>query len=114
MTDYSAGDMICRNCGIVLCDRIIEEEAEWHNYANDDRKDSASAARSSLEKGTDGQPHSIITGGSSAERKSLTRMHMKSSYSNKEISIIDNIALMSDIGYKLGLNERIMVSISLL
>ncbi|RHY14132.1 hypothetical protein DYB37_004056 [Aphanomyces astaci] len=35
--DYAAGDLICRGCGIVLAERLIDETAEWNNYAEDDR-----------------------------------------------------------------------------
>ncbi|CAK4083927.1 unnamed protein product [Aphanomyces euteiches] len=35
--DYAAGDLICRGCGIVLVERLIDESAEWHNYVEDDR-----------------------------------------------------------------------------
>ncbi|RHY35031.1 hypothetical protein DYB32_000444 [Aphanomyces invadans] len=35
--DYAAGDLVCRGCGVVLAERLIDETAEWTNYADDDR-----------------------------------------------------------------------------
>jgi len=34
--DYSAGDMICKGCGSVLGDRIIDEHSEWRTFSNSD------------------------------------------------------------------------------
>lgn len=38
--DYRAGDMICRECGLVVGDRVIDVTSEWRTFANDsDAKD---------------------------------------------------------------------------
>lgn len=37
VTDYSAGDVVCRGCGMILGERIIDDTPEWRNFANDDR-----------------------------------------------------------------------------
>jgi transcription initiation factor TFIIB len=33
--DFSAGDLICGDCGIVVGGRIIDTRSEWRNFAND-------------------------------------------------------------------------------
>lgn len=33
--DYRAGDLICRNCGLVIGGRIIDESDETRIYADD-------------------------------------------------------------------------------
>lgn len=33
--DYSAGDMICSECGLVVVDRCIDVGAEWRTFSND-------------------------------------------------------------------------------
>lgn len=33
--DYSSGDIICRDCGSVLLDRVIDMRSEWRTFAND-------------------------------------------------------------------------------
>lgn len=37
VTDYSAGDVVCRDCGVILGERIIDDTPEWRSFANDDR-----------------------------------------------------------------------------
>jgi len=34
--DYAAGDMICKDCGLVLGDRIVDEHSEWRTFSNSD------------------------------------------------------------------------------
>lgn len=46
VTDYGAGDVVCRNCGIVLGERIVDDTPEWRTFSNDDRGgDAASKSR---------------------------------------------------------------------
>jgi len=35
--EYSAGDIVCDSCGLVLGDRIIDTRSEWRSFANDDQ-----------------------------------------------------------------------------
>lgn len=37
VTDLSAGDVVCRDCGMILGERIIDDTPEWRTFANDDR-----------------------------------------------------------------------------
>jgi transcription initiation factor TFIIB len=37
VTDFGAGDIVCRDCGMVLGERIVDDSPEWRNFANDDR-----------------------------------------------------------------------------
>ncbi|KAG7398370.1 Transcription initiation factor IIB [Phytophthora boehmeriae] len=37
VTDFSAGDVVCRSCGMILGERIIDDTPEWRTFANDDR-----------------------------------------------------------------------------
>jgi transcription initiation factor TFIIB len=108
VTDYSAGDVVCRNCGLCVCGKIIESEAEWRNYADDDRKASGSGIRAS-ECSDSGIFHSMISGGTASERKMLTKLHLKSNYCSKELAVLDNMTKLGEICFKLGLNEKIMV-----
>uniref|UniRef100_A0AAV1TUX3 General transcription factor TFIIB n=1 Tax=Peronospora matthiolae TaxID=2874970 RepID=A0AAV1TUX3_9STRA len=46
VTDFSAGDVVCRSCGMILGERIIDDSPEWRTFANDDRGgDSAAKSR---------------------------------------------------------------------
>ncbi len=34
---YASGDLICSQCGLVICDRIIDTRSEWRTFSNDDQ-----------------------------------------------------------------------------
>jgi transcription initiation factor TFIIIB Brf1 subunit/transcription initiation factor TFIIB len=34
--DHAQGDVICRNCGLVAAERIVDLGSEWRNFENDD------------------------------------------------------------------------------
>jgi len=34
MEDFANGDMICRDCGLVVGDRIVDVRSEWRNFAD--------------------------------------------------------------------------------
>ncbi|KDO28809.1 hypothetical protein SPRG_20013 [Saprolegnia parasitica CBS 223.65] len=36
--DHGAGDLICRGCGMVLIEHMIDDAPDWNNYAEDDRQ----------------------------------------------------------------------------
>ncbi|KZO98134.1 TFIIB-domain-containing protein [Calocera viscosa TUFC12733] len=36
---YSSGDLVCGNCGMVLGDRIIDTRSEWRTFANEEGDD---------------------------------------------------------------------------
>lgn len=35
--EFSNGDMVCQNCGVVVSNRIIDTRSEWRTFANDDQ-----------------------------------------------------------------------------
>ncbi|SPN97585.1 probable transcription initiation factor IIB [Cephalotrichum gorgonifer] len=35
--EYSAGDIVCDSCGLVLDNRIVDVRSEWRSFANDDQ-----------------------------------------------------------------------------
>jgi transcription initiation factor TFIIB len=35
--EYSAGDLVCGECGLVLGERIIDTRSEWRTFSNDDQ-----------------------------------------------------------------------------
>lgn len=34
---YASGDLVCAQCGLVICDRIIDTRSEWRTFSNDDQ-----------------------------------------------------------------------------
>ena len=39
VTDPKSGEVICRNCGLVMLDKIQESRPEWRAFNADDSKD---------------------------------------------------------------------------
>ncbi|KAJ6475680.1 hypothetical protein DFH09DRAFT_1217332 [Mycena vulgaris] len=37
--EFGSGDLVCRNCGLVLGDRIVDTRSEWRTFANDEGDD---------------------------------------------------------------------------
>ncbi|KAF4123910.1 hypothetical protein GMORB2_5626 [Geosmithia morbida] len=35
--EFSSGDMVCEDCGVVVGQRIIDNRSEWRTFANDDQ-----------------------------------------------------------------------------
>lgn len=40
--DFSSGDLICQDCGLVVGDRIIDTRSEWRSFTNDEGGDDPS------------------------------------------------------------------------
>lgn len=104
VTDYAAGDVVCRGCGSVLGERLMSEEAEWRDYEDDDRGGSSDAARASYSDSS-----TYIVGGDRALRKSLNRANMAAIVGRSDVRIGDSATHLTDFAAKLGLSERISV-----
>ncbi|KAJ6458654.1 cyclin-like protein [Mycena vitilis] len=37
--EFGSGDLVCKNCGLVLGDRIVDTRSEWRTFANDEGDD---------------------------------------------------------------------------
>ncbi|CAO1628208.1 unnamed protein product [Jaminaea pallidilutea] len=37
--EYSSGDLVCADCGMILGDRIVDTRSEWRTFANEDGDD---------------------------------------------------------------------------
>jgi transcription initiation factor TFIIB len=129
--DFSAGDLICGNCGLVLGDRIVDTRSEWRTFANDEGNGDPSRVGAAADPilGTN-QLDTLISnrdGRSSSASKDLSKIQAKSvmTKSNernlvksfKDISAMcDHIALpkiISDIAkqlYKRVEDEKLVKS----
>ena len=108
--DSVTGDKICRDCGHVLASRMINEEAEWRTFVNDDRGNSDGGARSSLRSNDD--ETTMFLGGSKADRDMLQRTQNRgSSQSRKDIRILEQLSSVAELCFKLGLSDVVTVSV---
>jgi len=110
VTNSSAGDVICRGCASVASERIIDTEAEWRNYDNEDGGNISSAARSSGQADADDLGTIMMTGGDSVTRNLFMELSSNNAHDRKEGRIVKNLANISNICAKIGASSSIMVS----
>jgi transcription initiation factor TFIIB len=100
--EFSSGDTVCGNCGLVLGDRIVDTRSEWRTFANDENGDDPSrvgAAADPLLNGS--QLDTVISArdGFSGRAKELSRAQTKSAATKSErnlVSAYKEIGAMSD------------------
>lgn len=124
--DFASGDVICRDCGTIVLDRIIDTRSEWRSFANDgtsggddpsrvggpqdplmfgEGEDETMTIESTLissSKGLDASSSSSIGGFDLAKIQNKTSM--KASDRNV-IHAFKNISIISD---RIGLPKRIV------
>lgn len=107
VTEKSAGDVVCNNCGEVAYDRIIDFRPEWKS-SNDENTKTAydTSARCSRLSDNDVQ-NTFIVGGSATDRTELTRSHVKSALSSQDTKFIKHSELVKTISHRLGIQDQI-------
>jgi transcription initiation factor TFIIB len=101
VVDHAAGDMVCRECGLVLEARSIDESSEWRTFANESAdNDPVRVGGPSNPLLTDGGLVTIISrtsGSSHGDFPSLGRLQNKGSNPDRLlIQAFRGIASMAD------------------
>jgi transcription initiation factor TFIIIB Brf1 subunit/transcription initiation factor TFIIB len=110
ITDYTAGDEICRSCASVVSERLVCDEAEWRAYENDDRGQREQARCGGKGDSGDALESSVMLGGKASLRKSLSRTHMSSSNISVDLKVAENTSQIHDLCTRLGLSQSVSVS----
>jgi len=109
VTEKSAGDVVCNNCGEVAYDRIIDFRPEWKSSNDENTKSTYdTSARCSRVNDNEVQ-NTFIVGGSSTDRTELTRSHVKSAISTQDSKFIKHSELVKTIGHRLCIQDQISV-----
>mmetsp|Transcript_20355 Transcript_20355/g.29235 ORF Transcript_20355/g.29235 Transcript_20355/m.29235 type:complete len:140 (-) Transcript_20355:929-1348(-) len=108
ITDNCTGDVVCRECGTVLGDRLLSSEAEWRDYRNDDRGNSESAARASMSTADDDDQTTVFVGGDKSQCEKLNRIQLSTS-SKKEMRIAERLGEVAELCFKLSLPDVITI-----
>lgn len=108
--DYKAGDIICRDCGEVINDRVIDEGNEVKFYMNDD--DPHKTSRSSGLAETIGSLQTSFVTNSDTVKRTLERAQRFSS-DKKELQALSHMNAVSEMCSKMNLIMPIKVSIPL-
>jgi len=75
--EFSSGDLVCADCGLVLGDRIVDTRSEWRTFANDEGDDPSRVGSAANPLLNGPQLDTVISnkdGGSGASRE-LNRTH---------------------------------------
>ncbi|KAI0233879.1 transcription initiation factor IIB [Massospora cicadina] len=74
--EYSQGDLVCGDCGMVLGDRIIDTRSEWRTFANDDGEDPSrvGAAANPLLEGSQLDTSIAHVGGATGLARDLSKI----------------------------------------
>jgi transcription initiation factor TFIIIB Brf1 subunit/transcription initiation factor TFIIB len=107
--DYKAGDIICRECGEVINDRVIDEGNEVKFYMNDDDPNKSSRT-SGFSESIGSLQTSFVTSSESVKR-TLERAQRFSS-DKKELQALAHMNTVSEMCSKMNLIAPIKVSIT--
>lgn len=89
--EFSSGDMVCGNCGLVLSDRIVDTRSEWRTFANDENGDDPSRVGAVADPLLNGsQLDTVISArdGYSGRAKELSRAQSKNASTKSERNLI--------------------------
>lgn len=111
MEDFSAGDTVCGDCGLVLSARIIDNRSEWRNFANDesggDDPSRVGKAQGAFDMGPELQT-SISFGDGGQRSRELNRAHGKTVEEKGSKTLAESTARIAQIGQSMPLEDRII------
>ncbi|KAF9307238.1 transcription initiation factor IIB [Mortierella antarctica] len=104
--EFSSGDLVCADCGLVLGDRIVDTRSEWRTFANDEGDDPSRVGSAANPLLNGPQLDTVISqrdGGSGIARE-LNRTHGRVTAVKGERNLLQaykDISAMSDIAKQL-------------
>lgn len=110
ITDNTTGDVVCRSCGLILGDKVINDEAEWKDYLNNDNNDAShSNGRSSMKNNDDDDNRTLLISSNSEDKEFLNRIQKLQN--KKEIKLYESYDHIEQLTFNLNLSDSITVSI---
>jgi transcription initiation factor TFIIB len=112
VTDTVRGELICRGCGEVLGDRLINTGMEWRIFADDDKGNSQSQIRAGVDNSQMfGTFQTVFEGGTTESRNALMRAQLQSEDQN-ELKVLKQLSSVTNLITRLKLNKNINVSLA--
>lgn len=111
--DFAAGDVICRDCGAVLMDRLIDSRSEWRTFSNDGGGDDPSRVGGPVDtlvgeiEGEMVLESTAISDVGSGMSRDLNRMQQRATYRGGERAIIQAIQTINVLSERIGLSKLI-------
>ncbi|KAJ3119374.1 transcription initiation factor IIB [Nowakowskiella sp. JEL0407] len=108
--DFSAGDLVCGSCGLVLGNRIIDTRSEWRTFSNDDGGDDPSRVGGPSDGLRDSLEATQISGkdGGSGKAKELNKAHRRAVAGKGERELINAFKEIQSHGEKIGLSKAVI------
>ena len=110
VTDNAAGDIVCRDCGEVQADHIVNESQEWRDF-EDDSGGNEQARSSCSEDLVVGGSATYFVGGPSKETCAALAKCQILSMDKVDSRSAKLSEFIGDLGSKLHLSYRVMVNI---
>ncbi|TIA90838.1 hypothetical protein E3P99_01367 [Wallemia hederae] len=108
--EFSSGDLVCGDCGLVLGDKVVDTRSEWRTFANDEGDDPSrvGAASNPLLDGVD-EFETMISSrdGNSGISRELQRAAAKSSHGRSERSLMNAFRDISSMADQISLPRSI-------
>ncbi|KAF9164907.1 transcription initiation factor IIB [Actinomortierella ambigua] len=108
--EFSSGDLVCADCGLVLGDRIIDTRSEWRTFANDEGDDPSRVGSAANPLLNGPQLDTVISqkdGGSGAARE-LNRTHGRVTAVKGERNLLQAYKEISAMCEAIGLPKLIV------
>src|SRR5271154_6092502 len=89
--EFSSGDMVCGDCGLVLGDRIVDTRSEWRTFANDEGDDPSRVGNAANPFLDGAQLDTVIARGGdhgSGLARDLNRIHGRSTAQRHERNLV--------------------------
>lgn len=105
LEDHAQGAAVCTNCGVVVADRLIDEDAEWRTF-DDDTKDKCRV----------GGPTNILLPetmttmigfSKDSKNRALARTNARASSTTADKNLLSGFAEILDMASRLGLPQKI-------
>ncbi|KAB8338779.1 hypothetical protein FH972_021724 [Carpinus fangiana] len=108
--DFSAGDTVCGDCGLVLAARIIDNRSEWRTFANDesggDDPSRVGKAQGAFDMGPELQ--TSIAFGDGGHSRELSRAHGKTVEDKGSKVLADSARRIAEVGQSMPLEDRVI------
>eukprot|EP00871_Galdieria_phlegrea_P002601 jgi/Galph1/3341/GphlegSOOS_G1992.1 len=109
--NHAQGDVICRNCGLVAAERIVDLGSEWRNFENDDSGQDPSRVGGPTNPLLESGPSTII-GGVVDDARSLNarlnRAQKRHSTSRSDRVLLDAFSMISQFAERSYLSQRVV------
>ncbi|KAJ3048926.1 transcription initiation factor IIB [Rhizophlyctis rosea] len=112
---FAEGDLVCRTCGLVVGDRIIDTRSEWRTFANsEDGGDDPSRVGAAGDPLLGGSSHleTTIIGGrnaTSATSRDLNRVHNKT-FGKTEKNLVQAFKNIQSMAERMSLSKLVVDS----